>query len=655
MTVQEENEYKYLALLSEQFPSINAAAAEIINLASMLNLPKGTEHFISDIHGEYPSFQHVLKNGSGSVLRKIGEEFGSSLTQKEKRALATLVYYPEEKLELTEHSVDNFDEWCKKRITQLIRITRRMASKYTKAKIRGALHSEFEYILEEMLSIHDDIPDKERYYNDIVEAIIDTGRAKAFIVIISRLIQHLAIDRLHVIGDIYDRGSSAVQVMDRLSVYHSVDVEWGNHDIEWMGAACGSDVCIASVIRICARYNNLSTLEDGYGINLVPLVQLATELYGDDPCKNFRCEADDLDENSTEYRTNCKVHKAISVIQMKLEGQLSQRRPEFNMAHRVFLDKIDYEKGTVVVEGKQYPLTDTSFPSVNPVVPFALNAGEKRVCEKLRRAFMQSEKLQRHISFLFSRGSMYRVYNGNLLYHGCVPMDKDGNFISVPFAGGEFSGKALYDELEKWVRRARFSTDEAERSYGLDAMWFIWSNGNSPLYGKDKMTTFERYFLADKSAYVEEKNAYYSLTDRPDVMKKIFDEFGIDFETGHIVNGHVPVKLKEGESPIHCDGKLLIIDGGFSKAYQPVTGIAGYTLVSNSRGMQLIALEPFVSVEDAVRNEYDIHSSTTLLDFESERRTVAETDKGKEMKHKIEDLKKLIAAYKSGSIREKQE
>jgi len=647
------DEQKYLNLLSGQFPTINSAAAEIINLSSMLNLPKGTEHFISDIHGEYPSFQHVLKNGSGSIARKIGEEFGNTLTMKEKRALATLVYYPAEKLDLVEKNCDDFDEWCKKSITQLIRVTGRMASKYTKIKLRGATPSEFEYILEELLSGHDDVPDKELYYNDIIDAIIATGKAKAFITVVCRLIQHLAIDRLHVIGDIYDRGSGSAEVMDRLCSYHSVDIEWGNHDIAWMGAACGSEVCVASVIRICARYNNLSTLEDGYGINLVPLFQLALNNYSGDPCENFLLKECDLDKTSTEYKTLACVHKAITVIQLKLEGQLSRRRPEFNTEGRIFLDKIDYSRGVVSVDGKEYLLTDKNFPTVDPKNPYALNKEEEKVVLKLVSAFIQSEKLQRHIDFLFSRGSMYRVYNGNLLYHGCIPMDAEGMFVKVQLKDGVFSGKALYDELEKWARAARFSSDPEDKRYGLDIMWFIWSNEKSPLFGKDKMTTFERYFLKEDSLKKENKNAYYSLIDNEKVAKKIFNEFGIDFATGHIVNGHVPVKLKDGESPIHCGGKILIIDGGFSKAYQGITGIAGYTLVSNSRGMKLVALEPFVSVDDAVKNESDIHSSTTLVDYESKRKVVAETDKGREMKEKIEDLKKLMYAYKNGYIRER--
>lgn len=650
--MEQDDELKYLKLLSAQYPTLNSAAAEIINLSSILHLPKGTEHFISDIHGEYTSFQHVLKNGSGSIAKKINDEYGSSLTAKEKRALATLIYYPEEKLALIERSSDDFDEWCKKTIIELIRVLRRMASKYTNTKLRGATPSEFEYIIEELMTEREEIADKDLYYNEIVDTIVATERAKAFIVIVCRLIQHLAIDRLHVIGDIYDRGSGAVEVMERLTRYHSTDVEWGNHDIVWMGAACGSEVCIANVVRVCVKYDNLSTLEDGYGINLVPLVRFAMSVYENDPCEEFFCDGSE-NETAQDARLAAKIHKAITVIQMKLEGRLSSRRPDFNMEKRVFLDKIDYEKGTVNIDGAVYPLLDKNFPTVDPSSPYTLTAEEQQVCYRLMLAFVNSEKLQRHIDFLYSHGSMYRIYNGNLLYHGCIPMEEDGSFRKVTLHGQTFSGRALYDILDRWARRARFSANPEHKSYGLDAMWFIWSNENSPLFGKDKMTTFERYFIADKASHKEAKNSYYALIDDPKTVKKIFAEFGIDFNTGHIINGHVPVKLKDGETPIHCGGKVLIIDGGFSKAYQSVTGIAGYTLVANSMGMKIVALEPFVSIEDAVNKEYDIHSSTTLVDYTSKRRLVADTDRGAEIKAKIEDLKKLMFAYKIGSIREK--
>lgn len=641
---------KYLRQLSQQFPTAQKAAAEIINLSSLLNLPKGTEHFISDIHGEYASFQHVLKNASGSIAKKIEDEFGDELSKGEKRTLATLIYYPEEKIDIIEAQSSNFAEWCRRALRLLIRMARRTASKYNRTKLRRALNPDFEYIIEELLTVRDEVSDKEAYYNGIIDSIIGTDSAKRFIIVFCRLIQHLAIDRLHVLGDIFDRGPSPHLVLDRLEHYHSVDIQWGNHDIEWMGAACGSEVCMASVIRFCVKYGNLSTLEDGYGINLVPLVTFALTEYKNDPCSYFAVENSDEEEAST----LAKVHKAITVILMKLEGQLSARRPEFDMGERVFLDKIDYQKGTVRIDGKEYPLRDTAFPTVDPADPYALSEGERKTMEKLAFAFRSSEKLQRHTEFLFARGSMYRIYNGNLLYHGCIPLKPDGSFKEATLDGKAYSGKALYDALELWARKGRYSHSEREKAYGLDVMYFIWTNEKSPLYGKDKMTTFERYFLDDKVLYKEEKNSYYSLIEKPEVVRRLFAEFGIDYETGHIVNGHMPVKRKEGESPVHCGGKVIIIDGGFSAPYQKVTGIAGYTLVSDSRVLKIISHEPFVSTEEAIANERDIRSATEIIAHASGRLRVADTDRGREMQERIDDLKALIVAYKSGRIREHQ-
>ena len=641
---------KYLKLLSVQYPSAALAAQQIIKLSSILNLPKGTEHFVSDIHGEADSFLHVLKNGSGSIRKKIDDEFSDELSEGEKRELATLVYYPEEKLEIAESEKSDFDAWCRKEILRLIRMTRRIASKYSKDKLKNALPAEFEYIMEELLTEKAEIPDKEAYYNEILRAIIKTRRAKDIIVSFCRLAQRLAVERLHVIGDIYDRGAGAVTVMDALENYHSVDIQWGNHDISWMGAASGSDICIANVVRISAKYGNLSTLEDGYGINLIPLERFAFDVYKDDRCERFLPEtAEDADER----KMTAKIHKAIAVIQLKLEGLLAQRRPEFHLSERVFLDKIDHERKTVCIGGKTYSLVDDYFPTVNPDNPYELSEGEKRVCAKLREAFHGSEKLRRHVEFLFSRGSMYRIYNGNLLYHGCVPLDRDGSFRRVEIAGKIYFGKSLYDALEGWIRKGRYSTDERERQYGRDIMWFVWSNENSPLYGKDKMTTFERYFLADKESYAEEKNAYYRLCDDEETVERIFREFGIDPDKGHIINGHVPVKVKKGESPVHCGGKVIIIDGGFSRAYQKVTGIAGYTLVSDSRTAKLIAHEPFVSTQEAVLNERDIHSASEVIRKSETRLRVKDTDTGREMEERIADLEKLLEAYRCGALKER--
>ena len=641
---------KYLRQLSIQYPTAHAAAAEIINLSSLLNLPKGTEHFISDIHGEYDSFQHVLRNASGSIAKKIEDEFGDELTRAEKRTFATLIYYPEEKIELIEETCPDFPAWCKRMLRLLIRMTRRTAFKYNRTKLKRALAPDYEYIIEELLTERAEVSDKEAYYNGIIDAILETESAKSFIIVFCRLIQHLAIERLHILGDIFDRGAKPHLVMDRLQTYHSVDIQWGNHDIEWMGAACGSALCEASVVRISLRYGNLSLLEEGYGINLIPLVTFAMNEYRDDPCSLFAVSA----REDVDGETLAKMHKAITVIQLKLEGQLAARRPEFSMQGRIFLDKIDYERGVVSIEGKEYPLLDCSFPTVDKKNPYALTEGEKKVCEKLRTAFLSSEKLQRHVEFLFARGSMFRVYNGNLLFHGCVPMNRDGSFKTALIGGEEVRGKALYEALERWARKGRYSKDEGEKEYGLDVMYFIWSNEKSPLYGKDKMTTFERYFLKDELVKQEEKNPYYALIEQEEIVKKLFDEFSIDFKTGHIINGHIPVKKRKGESPVHCNGKVIIIDGGFSAPYQKVTGIAGYTLVFDSRLLKIVAHEPFVSIEEAIAKERDIQSETEIITKTEGRLKVADTDRGREMQERIADLKALIAAYKSGLIREHQ-
>lgn len=640
---------KYLKLLSAQYPDAARTALEIIKLSSVLNLPKSTEHFVSDIHGEAASFLHVLKSGSGSIRKKIDDEFSEELTESEKRELATLIYYPAEKLEIEENERENFGDWCRTALLRLIRVTRRVASKYSREKLKQVLSSEFAYIIDELLTEKAELPDKEAYYNGIIQAILGTGRAKAVIAAFCQLSQRLAVERLHVIGDIYDRGAGAVTVMDALENRRSVDIQWGNHDISWMGAASGSEICIANVVRISARYGNLSTLEDGYGINLIPLERFASEIYGGDDCARFYPEAG---EDEKERALTAKIHKAIAVIQLKLEGQLALRRPEFGMRERIFLDKIDREKGTVRVGEKTYPLADAYFPTVDPARPYELTAGEARVCARLKEAFRGSEKLRRHVEFLFSCGSMYRICNGNLLYHGCIPLEKDGSFKSAEIAGKSYAGKALYDVLEKWIRKGRYSASAKERAYGRDVMWFVWSNEKSPLYGKDKMATFERYFIADAECYTEEKNAYYRLWDDEATVKRIFAEFGIDMERGHIINGHVPVKVKKGESPVHCGGRLIIIDGGFSRTYQGVTGIAGYTLVSDSRMVKLIAHEPFVSTEEAVRSEREMHSTAEIVSRSPRRLRTEDTDAGKELRERIADLTTLLEAYRNGSLKE---
>lgn len=648
-----ELELKYLQSLASQHPTIAAASTEIINLQAILNLPKGTEHFLTDIHGEYEQFNHVLKNGSGSVRAKIDEEFGNTLSNKDKKSLATLIYYPQEKLEIVMQSEDNIEDWFKITLYRLVQITKRVSSKYTRSKVRKALPGDFAYIIEELITEKAEMEDKEDYYNEIIHTIIRIGRAPEFIVALSNLIQRLVVDHLHIVGDVYDRGPGPHIIMDTLRRYHSVDVQWGNHDVVWMGAASGQPACIANVVRMSARYGNLDTLEEGYGINLIPLATFAMETYADVDCEAFAIKYN-TDYNTKDLSLDMKMHKAMAIIQFKLEGQIIRRHPEFGMDDRLLLDKINYEKKTVLVEGKEYAMKDTDFPTVNPANPYELTPEEEQVIERIRQAFVKCEKLQTHVRFLYSKGGLYKVHNSNLLYHGCVPMDEEGRFSKVNIYGKEYSGKALYDVLDHYARKGYYSNqDIREKQKGQDILWYIWTGPNSPVFGKDKMTTFERYFIADKETHVETKNSYYRLLDKEEVINRILVEFGLDTQHSHIVNGHVPVELKKGESPIRCGGKLLIIDGGFSRAYQSKTGIAGYTLVANSHGMRLVAHEPFESMEAAVQKESDIFSDSIVVETASARMRVADTDIGRELTESIYYLEQLLKAYGDGTIVEK--
>lgn len=644
---------KYLKLLAEQYPNIAAASTEIINLQAILNLPKGTEHFLTDIHGEYEQFNHVLKNGSGAVRRQIDEEFGNTLSNKDKKSLATLIYYPHEKLDIVAQEEDNIEDWYKITLHRLVQITKKVASKYTRSKVRKALPKDFAYIIEELITEKAEVSDKEGYYNEIVHTIIRIGRAREFITALCYLIQRLVIDHLHIVGDIYDRGPGPHMIMDTLMNYHSVDVQWGNHDIVWMGAACGHLPCIATVIRIAARYGSLDTLEEGYGINLIPLATFALETYKDVNCDAFAIKFN-TDYNTKDLSLDMKIHKAIAMIQFKLEGQLIKKHPEFMMDDRLLLDKIDYDKKTVVAYGKEYEMKDTQFPTVDPADPYNLTPDEEQVMERIRQAFLKCEKLQRHVRFMFSNGGLYKVHNSNLLYHGCVPLDENGNFKSVNVDGKEYKGRALYDVLDNYARKGYYAkNDPMDMRNAQDYIWYIWAGPNSPVFGKDKMTTFERYFIADKEAHKETKNSYYSMMDNEDILNKILKEFGLDTGKSHIINGHVPVELKKGETPIKCDGKLLVIDGGFSKAYQNKTGIAGYTLVANSHGMRLVAHEPFESMESAIIHESDIFSDSTIVETAATRIRVADTDIGRELKESIKQLEQLLQAYRDGIIVEK--
>lgn len=652
----EEFEYKiYLKSLSKQFPTIADAATEIINLQAIMSLPKGTEHFLTDIHGEWEQFNHVLKNGSGSVKRKIDEEFGNTLSAKDKRSLATLIYYPREKLELIleeEEDQEVLEDWFKITIHRLVQMTKRVSSKYTRSKVRKALPKDFSYVIEELITEKEEVQDKELYYNEIIHTIIRIGRAPECIIALCDLIQRLVIDHLHIVGDIYDRGTGPHIIMDTLSQYHSVDIQWGNHDVVWMGAASGQTACIATVIRVSARYGNLDILEEGYGINLIPLATFAMKVYENTDCSAFSIKYG-KDYDTKDLALDMMMHKAIAIIQLKLEGQLIRQHPEFEMDDRLLLDKIDYEAKTVNIGGKDYPMKDLDFPTVDPADPYRLTEEEELVVDRLRHAFVHCEKLQRHVRFLFSKGSLYKVHNSNLLYHGCVPMDENGNFKAVSVYGKRYSGKALYDALETYARKGYYSQDRQERRKGRDIIWYIWAGPNSPVFGKDKMATFERYFVEEKETHREVKNAYYSLLDDETTINRILREFGLDETRSHIVNGHVPVELKKGETPIKCGGKLLIIDGGFSKAYQSKTGIAGYTLVANSHGLNLVAHKPFESAEAAIRDETDIVSDTIIVETAAHRLMVSDTDVGAELKQSIADLEKLLEAYQDGALIEK--
>ncbi len=648
----EYNELKFLKSLAKQYPTIDAACTEIVNLQAILNLPKGTEHFLTDLHGEYEQFNHVMKNGSGSVRKKIDEQFGHHMSVKDKQSLATLIYYPKEKLEIVSKSEENMTDWYTITLHRLVQMAKYVSSKYTRSKVRKCLPDEFAYIIEELITEKAEVQDKEAYYNAIVSTIIRVGRADDFIIALSELIQTLVVDHLHIVGDIYDRGPGPFHVMERLCEYHSVDVQWGNHDMVWMAAASGHYASIATVIRLCAKYGNMSVLENDYSINLIPLVTFVMETYGNCNCECFRVKSNGA-YGSKDENIDTMIHKAATVLQLKLAGQVIMRNPDFKMENRLFLDKIDFKKKTVNIDGREYPMKDMDFPTIDPENPYALNDEEALVMERLSKSFLESYKLQKHIRFLFSKGGMYKVFNGNLLYHGCVPLNADGTFAEVMVGSKSYSGKALYDVLESYARKGYYSNkDTAERLKGQDVMWYCWTGPGSPVYGKDKFTVFETYFVEDKEARTEVKNAYYKFQENKKVVESILEEFGLDKETGHIVNGHVPVVTKKGESPIKCGGKLLIIDGGFAKAYHAKTGIAGYTLVNNSWELRLVSHEEFESKEAAIVKESDIFSDSITVEKYPVRKRVADTDAGKEIEKLIADIEKLLQAYRDGVIAE---
>ncbi len=647
---------RVMELLSQSFPTVSAASTEIINLEAILNLPKGTEHFVADLHGEYQAFRHILRNASGNIRRKVREIFAHELSDGEMRELCSLIYYPERKLEFIKEQVDDMTEFYNHTLHRLVRVCRSVSSKYTRSKVRKALPKAFAYIIEELLHEQHSDYDKQAYFSRIIETVISTGQADSFITAISNVIQRLSIDQLHILGDIFDRGPEAHRIMDMLCEYDRFDIQWGNHDALWFGAAAGNDCCIANVLRLSLRYGNMATLEDGYGINLVPLATLAMEAYGDDPCERFQVLACD-NEKGTDDKTRmllARMHKAISVIQFKLEGQLIDKRPEWGMADRKLLHRIDRAKGTIRLGEAEYPLLDTSFPTVDPADPYRLSPEEENLVSRLRHSFLVSDKLRRHVGCLFSHGCMYTIVNSNLLFHASVPLNPDGTLREVELGGAFYSGRELLHHIGMTMRSAfNDDTPAAEKDFATDYFWYLWCGPESPLFDKSRMATFERYFIADKETHVEEKGAYYTLRDDEAVCDRVLDAFGVTGEHRHIINGHVPVRVGKGENPVRANGKLLVIDGGFAKAYHRTTGIAGFTLVYHSRGLQLVEHEPFTSAEEAISKGTDIVGTTQIVELSNHRQRVRDTDKGAELQGQIDELTQLLYAYRHGLLKER--
>ncbi len=646
----------YLQLLATTYPTITSAATEIINLEAIMNLPKGTEHFLADLHGESAAFQHVLKNASGNIRRKVSELFKGDIREAERRELCSLIYYPEEKLELIKAADEDIDDWYHITIHRLVAVCRDVSSKYTRSKVRKSLPDEFSYIIEELLHERTDDINKAAYVSVIVDSIISTGRADDFIVALCNVIQRLSIDQLHILGDIYDRGSGAHIILDTLRRYHSWDIQWGNHDILWMGAAAGNNACICNVLRLSLRYANLATLEEGYGINLVPLATFAMETYGDDPCEEFipiLLKGNELDDKTR--RLIAQMHKAITVIQFKKEALIFHRRPEWMMEDRCLLEHIDFKRGICTLDGKEYEMRSCHFPTIDPEHPNELTPEENILMEKLHHSFRICEKLNKHIKMLLSHGCMYSICNQNLLFHASCPLNADGSLKDVNlYQDKHYSGHELMHNIGMMIRSAfENDTEKQLRLYARDYFLYLWCGKDSPLFDKSKMATFERYFLTDKSTFKEEKGYYFQLRDNEQVVDRILDAFGVTGQNRHIINGHVPVHASKGENPIKANGKLMVIDGGFSEAYHSETGIAGYTLVYHSRGFQLVQHEPFMSPEDAIQRGIDIKSTTQLVELSAHRMLVADTDKGAELRTQISDLRELLYAYRHGIIKEK--
>ncbi|MGL4547827.1 fructose-1,6-bisphosphatase [Eubacterium aggregans] len=651
-----EKNRKYLELLSNKFPNITTAVGEVVNLRAILNLPKSTEHFLTDIHGEHEPFNHVMQNASGAIRRKVMDELGSTVALEDLDDLVTLIYYPEEKLDLVKKCKKDryLDNWYELTIYRLVKVCRAAASKYTRSKVRKALPSDFAYVMEELLQEDEQRFNKKEYYNQIIQSLVMYGRADHFIIELSSVIKRLTIDHLHIIGDVFDRGPGPEVVMETLMKHHSLDMQWGNHDILWMGAAAGNPASIANVVRIALRYANMDVLENGYGINLLPLATFANRVYRQDPCLDFIPRInEEKKETEAELDLMTRMHKAIAVIQFKIEDALIARHPEYALADRQLLRHLDLEKGIVTVEGVDYALNDTNFPTIDPADPAALTEDEALVIDRLVHSFLHSEKLQRHIRFMYAKGSMYLVYNDNVLFHASIPLNEDGTFKSCRYKGLDYSGKALMDKFDQLAREAYF-TDFIEDPPRSDFLWFLWCHRDSPLFGKDKMATFERYFIDDILPHKEHYTPFYTMIDENETLvDNILKEFGVDPCQGHLINGHVPVKAKSGESPIRAGGKQLVIDGGFAKAYQNTTGIAGYTLTFNSYGLTLISHRPFESVEMALKEGVDIKSTKQVIESTIDRKRVKDTDIGKAILCQVYDLEMLITAYRKGFIKEK--
>lgn len=648
---------KYLQLLAQSFPNIPEASTEIINLQAILNLPKGTEHFVADIHGEYEAFLHILKNASGNIQRKVNELFGNLMRESDARELCTLIYYPDQKLELIKAAEENIDDWYHITIHNLVAVCRLVSSKYTRSKVRKALPRSFSYIIQELLHERTDDANKADYVNVIIDTIISTGRADDFIIAICNVIQRLSIDQLHILGDIFDRGPGAHIILDTLSRYHSWDIQWGNHDVLWMGAMAGNRACQCNVIRLSLRYANMTTLEEGYGINLMPLATFAMDTYGNDPCEEFIpkiSSADSARVDEKSIRLAALMHKAITILQFKEEAAIIKRHAKWKMSDRLMLNYIDYDKGTITLNGKEYPLKSNSFPTIDPKHPNRLTPEEKQLMDKINHSFQVSEKLHKHIRLLLQHGCMYAVFNNNLLFHASIPLDEDGKLKEVEIIPGTTcSGKDLLYNIGMLIRSA-FQTDSTpeERNYAIDYFLYLWCGPDSPLFDKSKMATFERYFIDDKETHTEEKGNYFKLRDNEQIVDNILDAFDVVGDNRHIINGHVPVHVCNGENPVKANGKLMVIDGGFSQPYHKETGIAGYTLVYHSRGFVLVQHEPFTSTIDAIQKCSDIKSSTQIVEMSSHRMRVADTDIGRELKNQISDLQRLLYAYRHGYIKE---